>query len=68
MNGEVIESYKSAKPYPCYLIYGNVDTRILHILIGWDVTDETVYVITAYEPDEHHFEADLKTRRRDADD
>ena len=68
MNGEVIESYSSNKPYPCYLIYGNVDTRVLHVLIGWDVADETAYVITAYEPDEQHFEADLKTRRRPAND
>jgi hypothetical protein len=40
----------------------------LHVIVAWDRSAAgLVYIVTAYEPDEEHFEGDLKTRRRRTD-
>ena len=62
-DGEIIESYPSSKPLPSYLIYGVTKQRPLHVVIGWDVEGEVVYVVTVYEPDLEHFEVGFRTRR-----
>jgi len=65
LSGEVIEDYPATTPYPSALLYGVVAGRPVHVVVGLDAQGAgTVYVITTYEPDERHFEADLKTRKR----
>lgn len=61
--GEVIETYPVGKPFPACLIVGHAGNRPIHAVISWDAGTETAYVITVYEPDLEHFEADFKTRR-----
>lgn len=61
--GEVIETYPSGKPFPACLVLGFPGTRPIHAVIGWDAAIETVYVVTVYEPDLEHFQADFRTRR-----
>lgn len=62
--GEIIEAYETDKPFPSYLIYGKSAERVLHIVIAWNADKEIAYVITAYEPDEQHFDTDLRSRKR----
>lgn len=64
LTGEVIEANTPAKPFPSFLIYGSTNGRLLHVLIGWDELNDMVFVVTAYVPDDAHFEADMKTRKR----
>lgn len=61
--GEIIEDYPDDFPHPSCLIYGKAeDNRVIHVVAGFD--GETVYIITAYEPNTDKFEEDLKTRRK----
>ena len=62
--GEMIENYPDDKPFPSGLFYGiRINKKIISVL-GYDFTDQKIFLITAYWPDEEHFETDLKTRRR----
>ena len=61
--GEIIEDYPNAFPYPCSLVFGYaIDGRTIHIVVGSD--GEKLYIVTAYIPNIVKFEADLKTRRK----
>ncbi len=69
LNGDVIEAYATADPYPSGLIHGVINDRALHVVAAWDGSEaQLAYVITVYEPDEAHFEPDLRTRRRKLND
>lgn len=61
--GEVIEAYPEDKPFPSFLILGYWQDKPLHAVIAYDMSDKWLYVITAYEPDEEHFESNWKIRR-----
>jgi hypothetical protein len=61
-DGEFIETYSADRPYPSALLYG-AGPPPLHIVAALDMVSMTCFVITAYRPDETHFEPDLKTRR-----
>jgi len=37
---------------------------ILQVVIAYDAASQKIYVITAYWPDEEHFESGFKTRRK----
>lgn len=64
-HGRIIEEYQDDKPYPSFLIYGSVGNRPLHVLVAYNEGSSTLYVITAYEPDDVHFGPDHVTRRRE---
>ena len=60
--GEIIEQYPDDFPFPSCLIFGkSEDNQIIHVV----VSDEggMSRIITAYFPDTHKFEDDLKTRK-----
>jgi hypothetical protein len=61
--GALIEDYPDDQPFPSGLFFGWRESRPLHILAVFDGEKAQVFVITAYEPDLAHFEANLKTRR-----
>ena len=62
MTGEIIEEYNSEPPAkPSVLIYGEVNGKVFHIVLGID--DEQIYFVTAYIPNRIKFNNDLKTRR-----
>jgi len=60
--GEVIESYPDDYPVPSALIYGYSNSRLLHIVVAFNRDENEIIVITAYEPDEVHFESGKKRR------
>ncbi|WDN90155.1 hypothetical protein BuS5_03125 [Desulfosarcina sp. BuS5] len=62
--GKMIENYPDNKPFPSGLFYGIWQNQPLHAVIVYDLTEQKIFLITAYWPDEEHFETDLKTRRR----
>ncbi len=63
-SGQVIESDPDRQPYPTFLWFARVSGRAIHTVIAWDQSSATAHIVTVYEPDEEHFESDLKTRRR----
>lgn len=61
--GEIIEDYPDAFPYPCSLVFGYaIDGRTIHTVVGSD--GEKLYIVTVYIPNIIKFETDLKTRRK----
>jgi len=63
LDGEVIEHYPSDYPFPSVLMLGKPDRTPLHVVVAFDNNQETLYIITAYYPDDLHFMDDCKTRR-----
>ncbi len=63
LKGEIIETYSANKPFPSHLVFGFAAERVLHAVIAVDRESGIAYVVTVYEPDLEHFEADFKTRR-----
>lgn len=64
LEGEQIEEYPKAYPYPGALFFAEVGGRPLHTVVAYDDKNDWVYIVTVYVPDLDHFESDLKTRRR----
>lgn len=62
--GEIIESYPDAMPDPCFLVFGIVNKRPLHLVVGLNQEEQRLTVITLYEPNLSKFEEDFKTRRK----
>jgi hypothetical protein len=62
-SGEIIESYPDDQPYPSYLVLGYTDKRALHVVYAKD-ENETIIVITVYEPTPEKWLEDLKTRKK----
>lgn len=61
--GEVIAEYPDDRPYPSYLMLRIVNQRPIHVVAAKDAETQTVYVITAYEPDLNLWQPDFKTRK-----
>ena len=61
---DVIEDYPEAYPLPAKLLIGFWNQTPLHVVAGFDLDREIVYIITVYIPDSEHFEPDWRTRRR----
>ena len=61
--GSVIEEYSDDKPYPSFLVSGNVNERPLHGVIAYNNVEREAIVITAYEPDPDAW-SDNYTRRK----
>ncbi|MGN0476824.1 MAG: DUF4258 domain-containing protein [Ruminococcus sp.] len=62
MNGEIIENYPNDYPFPSALVLGFLfNSKPLHVVVG--LTDDSIWIITAYYPDLSKWENDYKTRR-----
>jgi hypothetical protein len=61
---KMIESYSDDKPFPSGLFHRIWKDKPLHAVIAYDTVGQKIFVITAYWPDEEHFEEDFKTRRK----
>ena len=61
--GEIIESYADDSPYPSCLIYKKVNEKPIHIVAAYNQLEDEIIIITAYVPDDSHFEIDYKTRK-----
>ncbi len=63
MNGEIIEEYPNAFPWPACLVYGeNADGRLIHTVFGYNSESERTTVVTVYHPNPDLWIA-YKTRR-----
>lgn len=52
LSGDIIERYENDFPFPSVLINGHSGCgRCLHVVLGIDVTEKRLYIITVYEPD-----------------
>jgi Domain of unknown function (DUF4258) len=65
-NGEVIEDYPHAFPFPARLLLGRCNERSIHVVAVADSNQQLVIVITAYEPTLDRWEQDMKTRRKNS--
>ena len=65
-NGEVIEDYPHAFPFPAKLLLGWCNKRSIHVVAAADSNQQLVIVITAYEPTLDRWEQDMKTRRKNS--
>jgi hypothetical protein len=63
-NGEVIEDYPQAFPFPAKLLLGWCNARPIHVVAAEDSNNQLVIVITTYEPTLDKWESDMKTRRK----
>lgn len=60
--GEIIEQYPKDYPYPSCLILGvSMKESYIHVVVGSNM--ETIWIITAYDPDLNIWENDLRTRK-----
>lgn len=63
LTGEEIEDYPDDYPYPSALFMDICEGRPLHVVVAYSEQSHYAYIVTAYEPDREHFEADYKTRK-----
>ena len=62
LSGEIIEEYERDYPYPSCLVYGiNLNKEVIHIVCG--LSEDELWIVTAYYPDITEWENDMKTRR-----
>lgn len=60
--GEIIKQYEDDKPLPSCLVLGKaIDDKYIHIVLSR--SEEFIYLITAYYPNDSQWEIDLKTRK-----
>ena len=64
MKGDIIEDYPQNAPLSSCLMLGWIEAKPYHVVVSFDETLETGYIITAYEPRLDKFEPDFRTRRR----
>lgn len=62
--GETITNYPDDKPYPSKLIFAFSNKRPIHIVSSYNPKENTIVVITAYEPSLDIWEKDFKTRKK----
>ena len=63
-NGEVLEDYPPAFPFPAKLLLGWCNGHAIHVVAAENSSKQLVIVITAYEPTLDKWEPDRKTRRK----
>jgi hypothetical protein len=61
---DILKDYPDDVPFPSALFLGFDEAKPLHVVAAIDAVDCVVYVITVYVPDERHFGADFRTRKR----
>ncbi|MBW3540783.1 MAG: DUF4258 domain-containing protein [Planctomycetes bacterium] len=62
-NGEVIADYADDEPFPSQLLLEWVNGRAIHVVLAYDVSTGTCYVITAYDPDPTLWDDSFRSRR-----
>lgn len=61
-SGELIKDYSADRPAPGGLFLAWQGMCPIHVVVAVD--DDTLAIITAYEPTLEHFESDFRTRRK----
>ncbi|MFQ5646966.1 MAG: DUF4258 domain-containing protein [bacterium] len=60
---EIIESYPDDKYFPSYLLFGLANAEVFHVLVGVDLSEKNIRIITAYKPNSAEWSNDLRIRR-----
>jgi hypothetical protein len=64
LNGEIIERYPDAQPYPSCLVLGWLASGDpLHIVCSKGEVEPALRIVTLYEPEDALWESDYKTRK-----
>ncbi|XWK86376.1 MAG: DUF4258 domain-containing protein [Phormidium sp.] len=61
--GEVIEENPDDTPFPSYLLFDVVEGKPIHVVLSYDESTDTGYVVTAYTPDRNIWQDDFKKRK-----
>ncbi len=61
--GELIEDYSADRHIPSGLVLGWQGNCPIHVVVARE-DDDSLAIITAYEPTLEHFETDFRTRRK----
>lgn len=62
LNGEIIEEYPDDYPYPsCLILNIPANHKNIHVVTG--ITEDRLYIVSAYYPSLDKWEADYKTRK-----
>lgn len=61
MHGEIIEEYPNDYPYPSALVLNFEQGKPIHVVAG--LSEDRLWIITAYYPDDAKWESDYKTRK-----
>ncbi len=64
ISGKIIENYPEDTPYPSFLVLHFINDKPIHIVASIDISDQTIFIITAYYPDVKIWENDFENRRR----
>jgi len=62
--GAVLEEYLTDTPYPSRLLFGVVNNRPLHIVAAYNDEEETIVVVTVYQPDLLNWKSGFRERRK----
>ena len=64
LNGEIIERYLGAQPYPSCLVLGwLISGDPLHVVCSRGNIEPALRIVTLYEPEDALWESDYKTRK-----
>jgi hypothetical protein len=61
--GKVIEQKPDDSPFPSYLLLDYVGSKPIHVVLSYDRSMDTAYVVTAYIPDPNFWTDDFRVRR-----
>lgn len=59
----IIEKYDDDRPFPSCLLLGYSAGRPLHIVLSYDAINESIFIITIYEPSPELWVNGFKERR-----
>ena len=60
---EIIEAYPDDKYLPSFLLRGEAEALVFHVLIATDVQARNVRVVTMYLPAPEEWDAEFRARR-----
>jgi len=64
LNGEIIERYPDAQPYPSCLVLGWLSSGDpLHVVCSRGDVEPALRIVTVYEPEDALWESDYRTRK-----
>lgn len=63
-SGEVIEEYRTDKPFPSVLVNGRTNkARPIHVVVGVNESAGEIHIVTGYEPDPLRWDENFSKRK-----
>jgi len=63
-NGIIINEYPDDRPYASKLLFAVTNERPLHLVCSENINENTIIIITVYEPSPDIWQKDYKTRKK----